>query len=245
MAEINNAIYETLGERWYEAWDDPVALLRAEGRVKHPWILKKIQENFAEMKVEILDVGCGAGFLPNDFAREGYPMTGVDLSAESLKVARKYDKTNTVKYLEADALHLPFPDAHFDVVTCMDFLEHVEDPEKYIHEMSRVLRPGGLFFFHTFNRNLLSWLFIIKSVEWLVKNTPKHMHVINLFIKPSELAQSCQKSGMGPVEMTGIRPVFSSIPLRSLFSGVVPKSFRFQLTRSLLLSYMGYARKTL
>lgn len=245
MAEINNSIYETLGERWYEAWDDPVALLRAESRVKHPWILKKIKNHFAEKKVEILDVGCGAGFLTNEFAPEGYPMTGVDLSKESLKVAAHYDKTKSVKYLEADALHLPFPDNSFDVVTCMDFLEHVENPELYIKEISRVLRPDGLFFFHTFNRNPLSWLLIIKSVEWLVKNTPKNMHVIQLFIKPSELSYFCQKAGLKTEEMTGIRPEFSSIPLKSLFSGVVPRSFSFKLTKSLLLSYMGYAHKTL
>ncbi len=240
MAEINNAIYETLGERWYEAWDDPVALLRAESRVKHPWILKRIERN-----AEVLDVGCGAGFLANEFAGEGFAVTGVDLSPESLKVAKTYDKTKSVKYLEADALHLPFPDQSFDVVTCMDFLEHVENPENYIREISRVLRPGGLFFFHTFNRNPLSWLLIIKSVEWLVKNTPKHMHVIHLFIKPSELSKFCSQAGMKTIEMTGIRPVFGSIPLKSVFSGVVPRSFKFQLTRSLLLSYMGYARKTL
>ncbi len=245
MAEINNTIYETLGERWYEAWDDPVALLRAESRIKHPWILKKIRDHFAEAKVEILDVGCGAGFLANEFALEGYPMTGVDLSPESLKVAHIYDQTKTVKYLEADALKLPFPDKSFDVVTCLDFLEHVKDPERYIEEISRVLRPGGIFFFHTFNRNPLSWLFVIKFVEWLVKNTPKHMHVIELFIKPSELAGFCRNSGMEVGAMTGIRPVLSSIPLKSLFSGVVPRSFKFELTDSLLLSYLGYARKTL
>ncbi|MES2527223.1 MAG: bifunctional 2-polyprenyl-6-hydroxyphenol methylase/3-demethylubiquinol 3-O-methyltransferase UbiG [Bdellovibrionota bacterium] len=240
MADINNSIYETLGERWYEAWDDPVALLRAESKIKHQWILERI-----EGKAEVLDVGCGAGFLANEFADKGFAVTGVDLSGESLKVAQNYDKTGSVKYLEADALHLPFPDQSFDVVTCMDFLEHVENPEKYIKEISRVLRPQGLFFFHTFNRNPISWLFIIKSVEWLVKNTPKHMHVIQLFIKPSELSNFCRKAGMETIEMTGIRPVFRSIPLKSVFSGVVPRSFRFQLTRSLLLSYMGFARKTL
>lgn len=245
MAEINNAIYETLGERWYEAWDDPVALLRSESRVKHPWILNKIRELFGEAKVEILDVGCGAGFLTNEFALKGYPITGVDLSGESLKVAGNYDKTKSVKYLEADALQLPFADGSFDVVTCMDFLEHVKNPELYIREISRVLKPDGVFFFHTFNRNPLSWLFVIKGVEWLVKNTPKHMHVIDLFIKPSELAGFCKESGMKVGEMTGIRPVFSSIPLKSLFSGVVPRSFRFELTKSLLMSYLGYARKTL
>lgn len=245
MAEINNAFYETLGERWYEAWDDPVALLRAEGRVKHEWIQRKIVENFETRKVNVLDVACGAGFLANDLAGRGYHVTGVDNSQDSLRVAGQYDLTGTVKYLEADALSLPFPDKSFDVITCMDFLEHVVGPKRYIEEIGRVLRPGGLFFFHTFNRNVASWFLVIKCVEWLVKNTPKNMHVIDLFIKPSELEHFCRDAHMVPVELTGIRPVFSSIPLKALFTGVVPPEMRFQLTDSLLLSYMGYARKTL
>ncbi len=243
MAEIDNSIYEKLGERWYEAWDDPVALLRAENLVKTPWILQRIRENFGETKPTILDVGCGAGFLSNALAKGGFSVSGVDLSADSLRVAKLYDHTGTVDYKSADALHLPYPDQSFDVITCMDFLEHVENPEKFIKEFSRVLKPGGLFFFHTFNRSPLSWLMVIKMVEWLVKNTPKNMHVLHLFIKPSELKQFCTRAGLVVRDMTGIRPVFSSIPFKSLFSGVVPKTLRFKLTGPLLLSYLGYARK--
>lgn len=245
MAEINNTIYETLGERWYEAWDDPVALLRAEGKIKHQWIHERIIKNFGEQKVDILDVGCGAGFLTNDLAGKGYRVTGVDNSQDSLRVARNYDLTGTVEYVEADAMELPFPDKSFDVITCMDFLEHVVGPKRYVEEIGRVLKPGGVFFFHTFNRNIASWFLVIKGVEWLVKNTPKNMHVIELFIKPSELEHFCRDAHMVPIEMTGIKPVFSSIPPKSLFTGVVPPEMRFELTKSLLLSYMGYARKTL
>lgn len=245
MAEINNEIYETLGERWYEAWDDPVALLRTEGKVKHAWISRKILKEFGEKKVKILDVGCGAGFLVNEFSQRGYPVTGVDNSQDSLRVAKNYDSSQSAHYLEADALKLPFPDKSFDVITCMDFLEHVTGPERYIEEMARVLRPGGVFFFHTFNRNVFSWFLIIKCVEWLVKNTPKNMHVIELFIKPKELENFCRQAKMDPVEMTGIKPLFRSIPPKSLFTGVVSPEMRFGLTNSLLLSYLGYARKNL
>lgn len=243
MAQIDNTIYDTLGERWYEAWDDPVALLRAEGRIKHAWIADKIRAHFGDKKISILDVGCGAGFLTNEFAKKGYAVTGLDNSPDSLRVARNYDKSGSVTYIEGDALHLPFPDQSFDVVTCMDFLEHVKAPKIYIAEAGRVLKPGGVFFFHTFNRNVVSWFLIIKCVEWLVKNTPKNMHVIELFIKPSELEKFCEEAGMKTLEMTGIKPVFSSIPPRSLFTGVVPPDLRFELTDSLLLSYLGYALK--
>lgn len=245
MAPINNSIYETLGERWYEAWDDPVALLRAEGELKHPWILERLRKNFLNYPLEILDVGCGAGFLTNYLSEHGYRVTGLDSSPESLAVAKRHDRTGRVEYVEGDAMKLPFPDQSFDVVASLDFLEHIHTPAAAIAEVSRVLRPGGLFFFHTFNRNLLSWLLVIKCVEWLVKNTPKDMHVIDLFIKPRELRGYCEVVGLVPEEFTGLRPVLSSIPLKSLWSGEVSPRMRFELTDSLLLSYLGYARKTL
>lgn len=243
MAPVNNEIYETLGERWYNAWDDPVALLRAENELLNPWVLSRIRNNFLDEKMSVLDVGCGGGFLSNYLAENGYKVTGLDLSGESLRVARDHDRTHSVHYVEGDALHLPFPDASFDVVTSMDFLEHVAAPARVIDEIGRVLRPGGLFFYHTFNRNLASWFLVIKCVEWLVKNTPKDMHVIELFIKPSELAEFCRQAGMEPVELKGVKPVIGSIRLKNLLSGVVPTDMRFEFTRSTLISYLGYARK--
>jgi 2-polyprenyl-6-hydroxyphenyl methylase/3-demethylubiquinone-9 3-methyltransferase len=199
--------------------------------------------NYLNSRSKILDVGCGAGFLSNELARAGLNVTGVDLSEESLIVAKKYDETKSVHYQSADAYHLPFPDHSFDVLTAMDFLEHVESPREVIKEFARVLKPDGIFIFHTFNRNPLAYLIIIKLVEWFVKNTPKNMHVLHLFIKPNELKQYCTESHLIPKEMTGIKPIFSTIPFKSFFTGIVPKSLRFELTKSLLLSYMGIAIK--
>ena len=187
-SRINNSIYELYGERWYTAYDDPIALLRAENRVKLPWILERIVESDL-INPRILDVGCGAGFLCNELARKGYQVWGIDLSVQSLKVARRFDQTESVKYQVANAYELPFDDGSMEVITCLDFLEHVEDPQKVISECARVLKPGGLFFFHTFNKNILSWLLIIKAVEFFVKNIPKDMHVIDLFIKPQTLKE--------------------------------------------------------
>ena len=213
--DINNEIYNTLGDRWYTAQDDPVALLRSESKTKAPWVIQNIKEFFGNKKdLKILDVGCGAGFLSNRLALESYRVTGVDLSEDSLRIAKKYDKTGAVEYQIADANQLPFKNNQFDVVTAMDFLEHVTNPQEIITEISRVLSPGGLFFFHTFNRNLLSHLVIIKMVEWLVKNTPKNMHVPNLFIKPQELMEYCRQNGMSICKMTGIRPKLSTIMLK-------------------------------
>lgn len=241
-SEVNNSIYETYGDRWYTAYDDPIAFLRAENRVKFPWIVQHMNTHLGA-GASVLDVGCGGGFLSNDLARAGFQVTGVDLSPESLKIAEAYDETHSVKYEVADAFNLPYPDESFDSVTAMDFLEHIDDPEKVIREFSRVLKPHGLFFFHTFNRNPVSWLVVIKLLEWFVKNTPKNMHVINLFIKPKELENYCHSAGMQMLSMTGIRPVISSIGSKMFFTGVVSKQMRFTLTGSKMISYMGVAKK--
>jgi len=242
--EIDNSIYDQLGERWYTAYDDPVALLRSESKVKAPWVLNRIQNQYKDLSaLNHLDVGCGAGFLSNYLSEKKLKVTGLDVSEQSLKVAALYDKTKKVNYVSGDAYQLPFSDQFFDSISAMDFLEHIDNPLKSIQEISRVLKPNGLFFFHTFNRNWLANLIIIKTVEKLVKNTPKNMHVIDLFITPKELTDMCKSSGMTVIEMTGIRPRFSTITLKSLFTGVVPKNFSFQLTSSLKLSYMGYAKK--
>ncbi len=244
MEKVNNDVYHTYGHRWYTAHDDPVALLRAESKTKTPWILEKIkQHGFLNSNTQVLDVGCGAGFLSNELAKNFLKVTGVDISAESISVAKDYDQTKTVKYLTADAYRLPFSDQSFDVITAMDFLEHVEDPASIIKEFSRVLKPNGLFIFHTFNRNILAYLVIIKLVEWLVKNTPKNLHILRLFIKPKELQNYCLQAGLITEDFVGIKPVFSSVPIKNIFSGLVPENLKFELTSNLLLSYMGISVK--
>lgn len=240
--EVNNSFYDTYGEKWYTAWDDPVAILRCENKTKFPWILNKLREVCAP-DARILDVGCGGGFLSNELARQGYQVTGVDISPESIRVARRHDKTGTVVYEVADAFKLPYADGSFDALTAMDFLEHVDQPEKVVKEFSRVLKPQGLFFFHTFNRNIFSWLIVIKLLEWFIVNTPKDMHVIKLFIKPSELKAYCERANMKILSMVGIRPVLSSISWEMIKTGVVSKGMRFALTKGTLLSYLGVARK--
>ena len=240
--QVDNSIYNEYGTRWYTAYDDPIALLRAENKAKFPWILKVLKEH-STPKAEILDVGCGGGFLSNELAKNGYQVTGVDLSKESLHVAKLYDVTQSVKYSVADAYKLPYPDNSFDVVTAMDFLEHVDKPDEVIKEFSRVLKPGGIFFFHTFNRNIFSWIIAIKLVEWFVKNTPKNMHVIRLFIKPSELKKYCRDAGIWVYDIKGLRPVLSSFTFRMIVTGIISKGMRFKLIRSTLISYIGYGKK--
>lgn len=242
--QVNNTIYEALGARWYEAQDDPVALLRAEARLRNPWVIERIAKRFANRRPRILDVGCGAGFLANALAKKGYDVTGVDVSPRSLHVAAEHDHTASVRYRVADACALPYTDRSFDVVCAMDFLEHVEEPSKVIAEASRVLAPGGLFFFHTFNRTPLAWLVVLKGVEWFVENVPPDLHVYRLFLKPKEVESMCKEEGLEVNELTGSRPVIGSKAfLRMLLTGVVPKDFAFTFCSSTQVAYTGMATR--
>ncbi len=240
---VNNAVYAELGDRWYEANDDPIALLRAESRHRNPWVARHIDEAFGGRPVDALDVGCGGGFLSNYLAARGHRVVGLDASAESLAVAARHDPSGSVAYRLGDALALPYPDASFDVACAMDFLEHVEEPARVIAEIGRVLRPAGLFFFHTFNRNALAYLVIIKAVEWFVKNTPRDLHVLRLFLRPAELGAMCEAAGMRPLEVLGSRPRVGPALLKLAATGVVPDDFAFTFSRSTRLAYTGVARR--
>jgi len=243
-ASVDNSIYHLLGERWYDADDDPVALLRAESRLRNPWVARNLRQHHGP-QASILDLGCGGGFLTNSLALEGFRVVGLDASPESLLVARTHDETRAVDYIAGDALNLPFAASTFDAVSAMDLLEHVEQPQRVILEVSRVLRPGGTFFFHTFNRNWLSWLVVIKGVEWCVRNTPPNMHVLRFFIRPREIRQFCEYASMDVIEIQGNAPVFWSWPFwRMLRTGLVPDDLCFQFGKSLLLGYTGFARLT-
>jgi 2-polyprenyl-6-hydroxyphenyl methylase/3-demethylubiquinone-9 3-methyltransferase len=241
---VNNEIYQELGERWYKAKDDPIALLRAESRARNPWIAREIQSRFPPSAVRILDVGCGAGFLANDLAQQGFRVTGLDASENSLAIARHHDATGTVQYRFGDACHLPFPDETFAAACAMDFLEHVEEPERIIAEIHRVLKPGGLFFFHTFNRNFIAWLFIIKGVEWFVKNVPRDLHILRLFMKPEELRAICERCNLRVESLQGFVPKIGQRAFwKMLWTGIVDDDFEFQFTHSTLTGYTGFAVK--
>lgn len=240
---INNQFYDELNEKWHEGSDHPVALLRAENRSRVPWILQEVESYFGR-KVRVLDIGCGGGFLTKGFADRGDEVVGLDCSESSLKIAALADKKSS--YIKGDAYQLPFAEESFDVVCAMDLLEHVEDPAQVIGEGSRVLKKGGLFFYHTFNRNLLSYLLVIKGVEWGVKNTPKNMHAYPLFITPKELKDTCSEKGLKVKKMRGFHPkLFQKAWLKLLVSRKVPEDFTFVFSKNLQTGYSGFAIKSL
>lgn len=240
---INNAFYDDLSEKWFQSEDHPVALLRSENRLRNPWIHQIIQDKLGK-SCKILDLGCGAGFLTSYLAQQGNEVVGIDLSEKSLATAQKYDLTQKVKYLRASADELPFDNESFDVVCAMDLLEHVHNPASVIKEASRVLKKQGLFFFHTFNRNLLSYLMVIKGVDWCFYQPPANMHVYPLFIKPKELENICLSHQLSVKQMLGVRPDFKSKAFwKLLFQRKVSQDFRFVFTNSLKTGYSGYAIK--
>ncbi len=243
--EVNNSIYSQLGHKWYEADDDPIALLRAEARFRNPWILKQmISQGMKQGKSKLLDIGCGGGFLSNSLIKKGVQVTGLDISEDAIHIAKHYDTTKKVHYLKGDAYDLPFLENSFDFVCAMDFLEHVDNPEKVIKEASRVLKPGGSFFFYTFNRNFLSWLLIIKGVELILKKTPQNLHVYHLFLKPEEVQNYCNKQHLKIKEFQGVGPkIFHPPFLKFIFKRKVPSNFSFTFKNSLKIGYLGHAIK--
>ena len=238
---INNSFYDELGDDWYTSCCHPIALLRAENAIRTPWIYEIVAQHSPQGK--LLDIGCGAGLFCNPMAEKGLAVTGIDLSEPSLAIAQQHDRTKNVRYLRASAEKLPFENESFDCVAALDLLEHVEHPEAVIREAARVLKKEGLFFFHTFNRNLLSWLLVIKGVEWSVKGTPRKMHVYDLFIKPRELTSMCESSEMRVEKIRGLKPSFSLPFFRMLLTRKVPRDFRFEFTQSLATGYVGFAKK--
>jgi 2-polyprenyl-6-hydroxyphenyl methylase/3-demethylubiquinone-9 3-methyltransferase len=240
---INNAWYADLGERWYHAQDTPIALLRAEARHRNPWLADEITRVLGPASCRVLDLGCGAGFLANYLAARGHAVTGIDTTPENLVVARAHDVTRSARYDVADACALPYANASFDVVCAMDLLEHVAEPAKLIDEVGRVLRPGGLFFFHTFNRTKIAHLIVIKGVDWFVHNAPDDLHVIDMFRTPTEVAELCERAGLEVELLRGSRPRFRWPLWRMLLTGKVGDDFEFTFTSSLAIGYTGYARR--
>ncbi len=149
---------------------------------------------------QVLDVGCGGGILADSMARKGALVLGIDLADKALKVAQLHAleaATPNIQYREvsAEALAAERP-ASFDVVTCMEMLEHVPDPASIVRACERLVRPGGWVIFSTINRNPKSFLFAIVGAEYLLNLLPKGTHSYERMIRPSELARYCRAGGL-------------------------------------------------
>jgi 2-polyprenyl-6-hydroxyphenyl methylase/3-demethylubiquinone-9 3-methyltransferase len=155
----------------------------------------------------VLDVGCGGGILAESMAGLGAQVTGIDLADKSLQVAKLHllESGKQVEYrkVAVEALAAERP-AHYNVVTCMEMLEHVPDPAAVVAACARLVKPGGTVFFSTLNRNPKSYLFAVIGAEYVLNLLPRGTHDYAKFIKPSELAQWCRDAGLDVNDVTGM-----------------------------------------
>jgi len=155
----------------------------------------------------VLDVGCGGGILSEAMAARGAKVTGIDLADKPLKVAQLHllESGRDVEYqkIAAEELARQRPQ-HYDVVTCMELLEHVPDPAATVRACAELAKPGGWMFFATINRNPKSYLFAVVGAEYVLKLLPRGTHDYAKFIKPSELSAMCRNAALSVVDIVGM-----------------------------------------
>ena len=194
--------FSELAHRWW----DPESEFKPLHDI-NPLRLDWIDRNVGLAGKRVLDVGCGGGILSESMAVRGAQVTGIDLSEKALAVARLHllESGRTAEYrlqsAEDHAAELP---GHYDVVTCMEMLEHVPDPASTIRACTTMVRPGGTVFFSTLNRNPKAWLFAIVGAEYILRMLPRGTHEYEKFIKPSELARDARAAGLREAELIGM-----------------------------------------
>ncbi|MEH6651167.1 MAG: bifunctional 2-polyprenyl-6-hydroxyphenol methylase/3-demethylubiquinol 3-O-methyltransferase UbiG [Motiliproteus sp.] len=188
------AKFEALASRW---WDK-----ESEFKPLHdinPLRVNFIDQHAALAGKKVLDVGCGGGILSESMAIRGAEVSGIDMGATPLKIAKLHGLESGVKvdYRQVTVEELADEQPQsFDVVTCMEMLEHVPDPASIIQACAKLTKPGGQLFFSTLNRNPKSFLFAIVGAEYLLNLVPKGTHDHSKFIRPSELANWCRQSNL-------------------------------------------------
>ena len=197
------AKFSELAHRWWDA-NGEFRPLHQINPLRLQWITS--QCNLANKKV--LDVGCGGGILADAMARKGAQVLGIDLADKPLRVAQLHAleaSTPNISYREVstETLALEQP-AAFDVVTCMEMLEHVPDPAAIVSACAVLVKPGGWVFFSTINRNLKSFLFAVVGAEYVLNLLPKGTHDYTKMIRPSELALWCRGAGLELQQSRGL-----------------------------------------
>jgi 2-polyprenyl-6-hydroxyphenyl methylase / 3-demethylubiquinone-9 3-methyltransferase len=257
--KIDNDVYNRHADRWWDE-DDPLNMLHGSltpGRLAYFARVLARERGPALTGLRALDIGCGGGFLAEEFARLGCDVVGVDPSAASLETARRHALAGglDIDYRVGTGEQLPVADGQFDLVYCCDVLEHVTDLDRVIAETARALKPGGMYLFDTVNRTLVSKVLAIKVLQdWRytrVFDFP--LHQFDMFITPRELTAVLDRHGLAVDEIVGLGPRARN-PVRLLSAVVRARQGRlsygrlsrvldFGEQRSRAVSYMGWATK--
>lgn len=197
------AKFEALASRWWDPQGE-FKPLHQLNPLRLQWI-NTLSQGLANKRV--LDVGCGGGILAESMAARGARVTGIDMGKEPLQVARLHALESGIelsyRQLTVEALADELPGS-FDVVTCMEMLEHVPDPASVVAACARLVRPGGQLFFSTINRTAKSWLLMIAGAEYLLQMVPKGTHQHDRFIQPAELSRYAERAGLRLCQMKGV-----------------------------------------
>jgi len=219
--------FESLAARWW----DPDSEFRPLHEI-NPLRVGFISDRINPAGRKCVDIGCGGGILSEALACHGADMTAIDLAEASLAVARLHQLESGLdiryEHLSAEALAEREPE-QYDIVTCLEMLEHVPDPAAVVQACARLARPGGHLFFSTINRNPKAWLFAIVGAEYILNLLPRGTHEYQRFIRPSELDAWCRTSGLQRGESTGL--------------GYNPLTRRYFLQNNIDVNYLVHYRK--
>jgi 2-polyprenyl-6-hydroxyphenyl methylase/3-demethylubiquinone-9 3-methyltransferase len=205
MANVDQgeiAKFESIATRW---WD-----MESEFKPLHeinPLRTNYIEEFAPLAGKKVLDVGCGGGILSEGMAQRGADVTGIDLGDANLTTAKLHALESGVKVDYQCVAVEDFAEQHageFDIVTCLEMLEHVPDPESIVRACAKLVKPGGKLFFSTINRNPKSYLMAVIGAEYILKLVPTGTHDYGKFIKPAELARWCRRVDIQQLDMTGL-----------------------------------------
>ena len=221
--------FSQLAHRWW----DPESELKSLHQI-NPLRLDWIDGHAKLAGKQVLDVGCGGGILSESMAQHGATVTGIDLSDKALGVARLHllESKLSVDYQKISAEEFAGQSAgRFDIVTCMEMLEHVPDPASIVSACAALVKPGGHVFFSTLNRNPKSYLFAVIGAELILNMLPRGTHDYAKFIKPSELTRWAKSGELEPDELIGI--------------SYNPFSQRYCLSKKTDVNYLLHTKKTL
>ncbi|MFL0809513.1 MAG: bifunctional 2-polyprenyl-6-hydroxyphenol methylase/3-demethylubiquinol 3-O-methyltransferase UbiG [Agarilytica sp.] len=211
-------------ERMAGRWWDP------EGDFKPLHDMNPVRANYIDQRAAVaektlLDIGCGGGILTEAMALRGANVTGIDMGEAPLEVAKlhKLERSLNIDYQHTNAESFADKNAaSFDVVTCLEMLEHVPSPASVIHSCKTLCKPGGDIFFSTINRNAKSYAFAILGAEYILGLLPKGTHEYKKFIRPSELSAWVREAGLELVDVSGItyNPIFKQFKIDAHDVGV-------------------------